>query len=106
VVSVMLTPFWPSSVAPTHAKAHAHAHAHARIASTSNDRRMVTPPTPAARSNNEWNTRTRDETRRQRTGNCTRPDDRTGDWKKCWNIRLRARSRRVATDSARRSTLP
>jgi len=53
VVSVMLTPFWPSSVAPTHAKAHAHAHAHARIASTSNDRRMVTPPTPAARSNNE-----------------------------------------------------
>jgi hypothetical protein len=47
----MLTPFWPSSVAPTHAKAHAHAHA--RIASTSNDRRMVTPPTPAARSNNE-----------------------------------------------------
>jgi hypothetical protein len=33
----MLTPFWPSSVAPTHAKAHAHA----RIASTSNDRRMV-----------------------------------------------------------------
>jgi hypothetical protein len=45
----MLTPFWPSSVAPTHAKAHAHA----RIASTSNDRRMVTPPTPAARSNNE-----------------------------------------------------
>jgi hypothetical protein len=46
----MLTPFWPSSVAPTHA--HAHAHAHARIASTSNDRRMVLPPTPAARSNN------------------------------------------------------
>ena len=62
VVSVMLTPFWPSSVAPTHAKAHAHAHA--RIASTSNDRRMVLPPTPAARSNN--GTRERDETRRQR----------------------------------------
>jgi len=51
VVSVMLTPFWPSAVAPTHANANANANA--RIARTSHDRPMVPPPTPAARSINE-----------------------------------------------------
>lgn len=41
VVSVMLTPFCPSAVAPTHA--YANANTHATIARTSRDRRIVLP---------------------------------------------------------------